>query len=153
MSNSNNSGGFAKAFLPGLVVGLVVGGFAGAFLAGLGGPGNVQAVTRSNEPIDVGPRIHSEERENPADAPASAENPAPPADESGQPKEEAAPGNNEPASKPAEPEAPKPDAPKGDAAPEAPKSDTTQPVAETPKPDAPRTTPAKPAGTPPIEPK
>jgi hypothetical protein len=118
---SNGAGGsnFSKAFLPGLIIGFIVGGVAGAFLTGLGGPGNVKAITggdqvappsgRQFDERDQGGQQQTPEGEQaPAEQPGTAptDGTTPPAEEPKQAEQPATqPSNpeNSPTTPPAEP--------------------------------------------------
>ncbi len=55
-SNKSNSGSFAQAFLPGLILGLVIGAVAGAFLPDLLGGSKIPAPTGEFTPTPTDSR-------------------------------------------------------------------------------------------------
>lgn len=55
-SNKSNSGSFAQAFLPGLILGLVIGAVAGAFLPDLLGGSKIPAPTGEFTPAPTDSR-------------------------------------------------------------------------------------------------
>lgn len=74
---------FFKAFLPGLVLGLIVGSLAGAFLPGILGAGGLPELKRPTPAEEVAPRTGPrDEAAPPQDAapPASTEEVVPPAE-------------------------------------------------------------------------
>lgn len=132
-NNSQNGGTFVRAFLPGLIVGLVVGGFAGAMLSGLGGPGTVKAVT-SGEPetgLPSRPREGSEVQQPPAQPPANETAEQPGGATPDQPGSGAGdqPASTPPAADPSKPQDPAP-TPLPEPAPTdtAPKHESNQPI-------------------------
>jgi hypothetical protein len=128
MPQRDNS--FTKAFLPGLILGIVVGGFAGAYLTGAGGE-TIQPKAVNGQPAPQRPRDAME---------------APPANEQVPVIDQgAAPANNPanpPANNPGSPPAETPNTPPVD-----PKAPAANPPANTPG-DTTSGTPSKP-----VEPK
>ncbi len=117
---SAGGGGFVKAFLPGLALGLVIGGLAGAFLGPMvSNPPEPVGTGRSGVPmvIPAAPGTFDERAPVKPEAPADGKK----SDDGAAPDPKVTP-----------PEAPKPDAPKPDAPkPSDPK--TTDPAKSPPK--------------------
>jgi len=55
-ANDNHSGSFSHAFLPGLILGLVIGAVAGAFLPDFIGGSKIPTPSGEITPRDAGPR-------------------------------------------------------------------------------------------------
>ncbi|XVJ58056.1 MAG: hypothetical protein HEQ23_01135 [Tepidisphaera sp.] len=132
MPQRDNS--FTKAFLPGLILGIVVGGFAGAYLTGAGGE-TIQPKAVNGQPAPQRPRDAME---------------APPANEQVPVIDQGAAPANNPANNPANPPANNPGSPPAETPntpPVDPKAPAANPPANTPG-DTTGGTPSKP-----VEPK